>query len=61
VTVYVAVKILISQVNAACSMRPKIPVCPHQENLGAQEKQQALETAKIYYQKAGLESEEFLL
>jgi len=42
-------------------MRPKIPVCPHQENLGAQEKQQALETAKIYYQKAGLESEEFLL
>lgn len=26
VTAYVAVKILISQVNAACFMRPKVPV-----------------------------------
>lgn len=28
VTAYVAVKILISQVNATCSMRPKAPVSP---------------------------------
>lgn len=28
VTAYVAVKILISQVNAACSVRPKVPVSP---------------------------------
>lgn len=60
VTAYVAVKILISQVNAACSIRPKVPVSP-QETLAAQGKQQALETTKIYHQKAWLESKQFLL
>lgn len=52
VTAYVAVKILISQVNAACSMRPKVPVYP-QETPAAQGKQHALEAIKICHWKPG--------
>lgn len=51
VTAYVAAKILISQVNAACSMRPKVPVHPP-KTLAAQGKRQTLENTKACHQEA---------